>query len=158
MINNILIVCTGNTCRSPMAERLLKRMLKEKNYQNVQVHSAGILPLNNAPASQNAILVMAEYGIDMTDHVSQPVTEKIVQEADLILVMEEFHRNYLSEKFPEASHKIKLVKEYLVNHTDSLDIIDPIGKDITAFRQCAKEIRECLLKFVEQTFPNEQNE
>lgn len=157
MINNILIVCTGNTCRSPMAERLLKQMLNEKNHQNVQVHSAGIFSFNNTPASPNAILVMAEYGIDMTDHVSQPITEKLVREADLILVMEEFHRNYLSEKFPEVSHKIKLVKEYLFNHTGSLDIIDPIGKDITTFRQCAKEIRECLLKFVEQTFSNEQS-
>jgi protein-tyrosine-phosphatase len=151
-MKSILIVCTGNICRSPMAEGLLKQILIEKHLNNVLVRSAGISAGNGLQASLNAVATMAEQGIDITSHRSQPVTSSLIAESDLILVMEEYHRDSILSFAPAASGKVRLLKEYDINSVSSMDIQDPMGGPIAAYRYSAKEIKRCLLNFVAEYF------
>ncbi|MDI6784696.1 MAG: low molecular weight protein arginine phosphatase [bacterium] len=148
----ILLVCTGNICRSPIAEGLLKQMLENKNICNVTVQSVGIGAGNGFPASANAVTAMQELGINIASHRSQQITQSLIADSDLILVMEVYHREYILSYVPEAEEKVRLVKEFGIHTNSSMDIQDPIGGSIDAYRYCAEEIRTCLLNFVVEYF------
>jgi protein arginine phosphatase len=135
-----------------MAEGLLKQILKERKLYNVQVRSAGISAGTGFPASVNAVAAMAEQGIDISSHRSQPVTQPLVEESDLILVMELYHKEYLQRAFPIASGKVKLLKEFGIQEDTSPDIQDPMGGSIAAYRYIAKEINRCVIDFVAEYF------
>lgn len=135
-----------------MAEGLLKQILAENNINNVIVHSAGISASSGFGASLNAVRVMQEQGVDISRHRSMPITSSLIANADVILVMESYHKEYILNLFPEADGKVKLVKEFGVHTDNYMDIRDPIGGSIEAYQYCAQEIKECLLNFVEEYF------
>ncbi|MFB3896204.1 MAG: low molecular weight protein arginine phosphatase [bacterium] len=151
-MKSILIVCTGNICRSPMAEGILKLILANKNHTEIKVLSAGIAAGTGFPASVNAVTAMAELGIDIRAHRSQPITSKLVKESDLILAMELYHKECIEQSFPEAVGKVKLVKEFGIHSDTNPDIDDPIGGSIASYRYTAEEINRCLIDFVAQYF------
>ncbi len=141
---NILIVCTGNTCRSPMAKGILEEYLK--NYP-VFIYSAGTQALRNSPPSSYAQKALREIGIDISNHLSQQVNKKMVWQADLILCAEKNHIYYLETLYPEFKDKIFLIKGYPERNGE--DLLDPIGLDYEVFLKVRDELIVALKKVEE---------
>jgi len=148
---NILFVCTGNTCRSAMAEALLKKMLQEKGLSHVTVKSCGVGASPQFTVPPVVKQLMAEEGINISQHRPQRLDEEIVSKADLILVMEKYHYDTLIDSFPEAESKTFLLKEFTNEHlkgNNELNIYDPIGQSPEVYRYCKEEIKKCLEKLI----------
>lgn len=148
-MKNILFVCTGNTCRSSMAEALFKDMLEGvgKDMEQIKVHSAGIFAVAEQGASPQAIIVMENRGIDLAEHKAKLLTKEKIEEADLILTMTRRHKNSVIDIIPEAKSKVYTLKEYISEGDKSLlDITDPFGQPVEEYEKTAKEIKEALKK------------
>lgn len=124
MFNSILVVCTGNICRSPMGERLLRQQLPGR-----QVTSAGIFGLEGCPADAAAQAVAWRHGISLEGHVARKVTRSLLQKSDLILVMEPKHLRFIATMAPENRGKSLLFGQWL----ETKDIPDPYHKSCEAF-------------------------
>jgi tRNA threonylcarbamoyl adenosine modification protein (Sua5/YciO/YrdC/YwlC family) len=141
----ILFICTGNSCRSVMAEALLKKSLKEKNRLDVEVSSAGIMMLGGLSATNEVSQLLAKEGIDVSEHRSRRVTRDMVRKSDLILVMERLHEKKILELVPEAKNRLFLLKEFAkINDSDDLDITDPIGRPLSFYVQTMAMIKEAV--------------
>ena len=132
----ILFVCTGNTCRSPMAQAMASQIFGEK----YQIISAGLMAMPNASASVNAVAVMNKLQLSLINHKAQLVTESLLEEADIILTMTENHKEALMQAAPG---KVYTLGEYADGNTS---IGDPFGGDLNVYQNCANEIYELLLK------------
>lgn len=130
-LRRLLVVCTGNTCRSPMAVSLLRDRLQAAGLAgSVQVGSAGVHASAGRPASREALVVMAARGLHLGDHCSQPLTPQLLDAADLILVMEQEHRHTILAQAPEAAAKVRLFS-WLSG--EEIDIDDPCGRGPNAY-------------------------
>ncbi|ARK32756.1 low molecular weight protein arginine phosphatase [Halalkalibacter krulwichiae] len=146
-MTNILFVCTGNTCRSPMAEALLRSRAGEE----IEVKSAGVQAFPNSPASEGTLAVLAEKGIDTAEeHRAQHVTEELLEWADLILTMTHSHKQMLQTFYPHVSDYLFTLKEFVDPDVGHFDIADPIGGPIEAYRQTAVEIEESLTRLTKK--------
>jgi protein-tyrosine-phosphatase len=143
VIGAVLLVCTGNMCRSPMAEVLLKdRLQREGKEDRYRVTSAGTWTTEGRAASPLAIEAMRELGLDLSAHRTHLLTSEDVHRASLILVMAQDHKEALLAEFPDAGHKTYLLSELAGRR---YDIFDPYGSDsLDLYRQCAKEIAALL--------------
>ena len=149
MINKILFVCTGNTCRSPMAEALMKDMIARDSKlraRGIEVDSAGFYPAG-LPASREAIGIMKEYGLDLKGHRSQLIDQNLLNWADLVLVMEREHENDIYEQYQNVDGKIYLLSEYV---GDRGDIPDPWQRGLERFRECAVTLEHNINNLVKK--------
>lgn len=125
---NVLFVCTENTCRSPMAQAILKHLLKEIKVKNVNVKSCGIMVNNFSKLSPNSRQVLNEMGLKIR-HKPQQITQNLVNNADLILTMTLEHKIDLSLKY-DILNKLFTFAEF----TGGQDVIDPYGKSLNEYR------------------------
>ncbi len=149
-MKQILFVCTGNTCRSPMAAALFNRLaaleLKGLGYEAA---SAGLSAMDGAPASRNATGAMDSYpGADLSCHRSRQLRPDDVRKAFLILTMCRSHKQYILSMYPEAYQKVFTLKEYAYGVES--DIEDPFGGNEAVYRRCADEIAQAVGKLAEK--------
>ncbi|MCG8605856.1 low molecular weight protein arginine phosphatase [bacterium] len=139
---NILFVCSGNSCRSPIAEGLMKTKVKSQWPDKVTVQSAGTLGLFGNPATNFAIEVAHRFGADIYRHRSQGLTLELVRESDIIFAMAPEHKAFLHEHYHEFRENVFLLKSFgrSSGEVDSERIEDPIGGNLAVYEQCAKII------------------
>lgn len=152
-MKKVLFICTGNTCRSPMAEAIFTRMLKDRGFRahEIKVESAGLHALENENATREAVEVMRTAGIDITPHRSRSVNETLLQDADLVLTMTRKHRSQLQDIFPHHKHKVYTLAEY--SGQPEGEIPDPYGQSLEAYRLALQQI-ESFLKIIADQWDN----
>jgi len=140
---SIVFVCTGNTCRSPMAEAMCRSMLAARlkcspndlEDRGVVVSSAGISASMGGRAAPEAVAVLSELGIDLSHHASQQLNEQLIRHADVIWAMTRSHRQAILNLWPDASGRVHLLS------ADGQDVPDPIGGPIDQYQRCAEQIK-----------------
>ena len=150
MSSNILFVCTGNMCRSPMAEYMLRSRLPLGS--KWQVSSAGTMTGDGMDASANAVEVLHEIGIDMSGHRTRALTEEMIGKATVIIAMSQEHVEDVVSIDLGAKEKIFLVRSF-DEHADTRDVPDPVGWDIDVYRGTREMIDGALpglLEFIEE--------
>lgn len=140
----VLFVCTGNSCRSVMAKALLEKIMKEKERDNVEVLSAGIMMLVGMGATEPTKEILKREGMDVSGHVSQRVTEDMLKRSDMILVMERLQEKRILAIAPQAKNRLFLLKEFAKISDNGFDIADPIGKPIEFYEKTFRIIKEAI--------------
>jgi protein-tyrosine phosphatase len=148
---NIIFVCTGNTCRSPMAEGFAKKLLAGKfkcdidrlEQMGYKITSAGVMALDGTDASAEAVRVCDSKGIDITSHKSRRLNAEILKEADYIFAMSAGHKNDIIHLLPEAEQKCMLLE-------NSGDINDPIGTGAKGYETCGRTIEKAVNKRISE--------
>jgi protein-tyrosine-phosphatase len=142
MAFRVLLVCSGNTCRTAMAEGALKDLLARRLTPGVEVSSAGTLGLEGMPATREAVAVAAEHGVDISGHRSTALTARLIGDADLVLAMAQHHVDEITDLEPGAAAKTRLLASYAGRGDE--DVPDPIGGDLDEYRRAYDLIRGLL--------------
>ena len=143
MFKNILVICIGNICRSPMAEGLLKNALADSNKDDCIVTSAGLGALVGQPPDTKACQLMLEKGIDISGYRACQINKEMIRKADLILVMELSHKTAIEMSEPSAKGKVFRLGEW-----GGFDISDPYKQELSAFEKSLKLIEQGIALWV----------
>ncbi len=144
-MKKIIFVCTGNTCRSPMAETVAKKIFKNID---VDISSRGLSCAFPLKASFNAICAAKKYNLDLSKHISHQLTQQDIKDTDLILTMTKEHTSIIKNAFPEYKDKVYTLYEYAEN--SDKDIKDPYGCDLDEYIKCIDEISVLINKIYER--------
>ena len=139
---NLLFVCSGNTCRSPLARAIAERMARERGWNQVRFESAGTSAAAGAPASAQAQEVAAEQGLDLTSHRSRALGRDVLDRADLVLVMSPAHVTRVASL--NAGDRVALVTDFLEGDGAGTAIEDPFGGSLDDYRRTFDQLLEAV--------------
>ena len=147
-MKKIMFVCTGNICRSAMAEYLLKKKAEEKG-KSIEIHSCGTYAEDGDYSTYEAVDTLKEdYNIDLSKHRATNITKSDIQKSDLVLCATMNHKLFVTQMFPELEGRVFTIKEY-AGEKDT-DISDPWGYGIMVYRKCAGELNYLLDKIIDK--------
>ncbi len=147
-MKKILLVCTGNICRSPLAAALMQRALTERGVDGIDVSSAGTGAWDGAPVSEGAYLVGLEQGLDLSGHRARLLTRDVVEQSDLILTMARHHRARVDELGGEG--RVFVLGEYAGRSGDAAEVSDPFGGDLDVYRDTSAELATLVAAAVDR--------
>lgn len=146
---HILFVCTGNLCRSPLAEVALRKILEGAGLEDVQVSSAGVRTRRGLSPPEEAIQAAREMGLDLSTHLSQTLSAELMGSADRVLVMAPEHEEALRALFPSLAHRVERLSAYLPEG-EGPSIPDPLGYPLEVYRKCYAQIERAVRAFYEK--------
>ena len=150
-MKRILFVCTGNSCRSVMAEGLFRKIM-EGRANKISCSSAGISAMDGFPSTEETIRAMKEEGVDVSGHQSRRLTQKMIQNSDKIFVMEKIHKDWVLSMDPQAKDKVHLLAEYAStgdSRMPATGIPDPIRMSDQFYRNVLNVIYDCVKNVAE---------
>ncbi|MBP9988714.1 MAG: ribosomal protein S18-alanine N-acetyltransferase [Ruminococcus sp.] len=138
----ITFVCSGNTCRSPMAQGICEKILSDRNIKDIECTSCGISVLPGDTACENAITAASKYGADISSHLSQSLSSKILRQSDLMVCMTQSHKSFVKVYTPILAPNLKIL-------VPENGISDPFEEDQDVYDKCAKELKEYIEKLID---------
>lgn len=137
----VVFLCTGNTCRGPMAQGYMKWAMEEKGISGIEVRTAGVMTIPGLIPTPEATLVLKNAGIDIRAHRSSPLTNELIRKADLILGMTPFHVQFALRMSDDARGKTFLLKEYAESDVKMFQISDPMGMTLEVYKRVYREMK-----------------
>jgi protein-tyrosine-phosphatase len=138
----VLFLCTGDTCRGPMAAGYLRKVLEEHGIKDIEVRSAGVMTATGLLSTPEAVQLLEPVAVDLRRHRSTQLTHEMLRKSDLVLGMTPFHVQYALRVAEDAKGKTHLFKEYTNSDPKNYQITDPMGHTLEVYKRVFREIRQ----------------
>ncbi len=148
----VVFLCTGDTCRGPMAQGYMKKKLEEKGITHIEVRTAGVMTVSGLVPTPEARQVMEKEGIDIMKHRSAPLTRELVRRSDVVLGMTPFHVQFAKRLDDEARDRTFLLKEFAKSDMKNYQVTDPMGATLEVYKRVYREIKLAVDRLMEHEF------